>query len=308
MNCLRCGKTIPAIDVPVHGMHTICFTSEFGVEQTTDFSDIFEHKTPTGPTEAKNLTFKRINSTFFHGRYRKYSAMLGTGNYILKMQQPECPELPAVEYVSNRIARVVGIQVPDFHFILFKNQSPTFVTRNFMDQFAPATLDHIYKFLESENEFNCEALCKIIQTQTGRLSDVHKFVEICLFDALIGNSDRHGRNLGFITKSAGIRTLSPFYDNPSQLGVEQEILLGSDISPRGTVFTQASEEPKMKDYIKEFRRLQLDSAVDRFKNRVNSRTANIFEAIATFPSLSERRKNAFIKLVEKNLQEFEDAK
>jgi hypothetical protein len=307
MICLKCATPISSSESPTHGMHAACFTAEFGVEQTADFSDLFEQATQSGPREAKGLAFRRFNSSFFQGRYRKYSATLGGGNYILKMQQPEYPELPAIESICNQVARILGLQIPDFHYITFKNQTPTFVSRNFMDQFSPATLDHIYKFLEPNDEFTCEVLCKIVQSQTGRLSDVHRFVEICLFDALIGNNDRHGRNLGFITRSAGIRTLSPFYDNPSYIGIADEVLLESDIQPRGTILTPLSTEPLMSDYITEFRRLELDSAVDRFKQKALSRTQTIVEAIECFPSITERRKIALIGLVEKRVQELENA-
>lgn len=106
MTCLKCLKLIPPNEIPIHGMHAACFTAAFGVEQTADFSDLFEQATQSGPREARSLAFQRFNSSFFQGRYRKYSATLGGGNYILKMQQPEYLELPAVEYVCNHVARI----------------------------------------------------------------------------------------------------------------------------------------------------------------------------------------------------------
>jgi hypothetical protein len=306
MNCVRCTLPINAGE-PIHGMHGACFTTEFGVEQTADFGDLFEQATQSGPRAANDQTFRRFNQSFLQGRYRKYSATLEGRNYILKMHQPEYPELPAVEYACNRVARLLGLQISDHHFIFYKNKAPTFVTRNFMDSFSPATLDHIYKFLEPTNGFTCEVLCRIIQQQTGRLSEVHRFVELCLFDSIIGNNDRHGRNLGFVTRSAGIRILSPFYDNPSYIGIADELLLDSDLQPRGTIYTNTSSEPLLRDYIIEFRRLHLESAVERFKQKVTARARSIIDDVRFSPSLSVRRRNALIKLIEKRLSELEHA-
>ena len=306
MTCLKCQSTIESREQPTHGMHAACFAAEFDVEPTADFRDLFERTNESGPRGPDDLKFQRFNSSFFHGKYRKYSATLGDKNYILKVQQPECPELPAIEFACNRIARQLGIQIPDHHFILFNNQSLAFVSRNFMDQYAAATLDHIYKFLEPGDGFTCKVLARIIQKETGRLSEVWRFAELCLFDSLIGNNDRHGRNLAFVTRSAGIRILSPIYDNPSYIGIADEALLDADLQPRGAIFTDEVKEPLLRDYIHEFRRLELDGAVDRFKQRALARAAGVVETLRQSPSLSARRRNALIRLIEKRLQEFEN--
>ena len=46
------------------------------------------------------------------------------------------------------------------------------------------------------------------------------FVEIVIFDILIGNTDRHMENWGIIKDAKGISFLSPAYDNSSSLGRE----------------------------------------------------------------------------------------
>jgi len=67
--------------------------------------------------------------------------------------------------------------------------------------------------------------------------DVSIFIKTLLFDALIGNNDRHGRNLGFIVTSKG-STLSPIYDNVSYLSLESGGMLQAQHNPTGRINTK----------------------------------------------------------------------
>lgn len=303
--CLKCTSAISEEEA-IHGFHAGCFQAEFEISQLTDFRDLFERSSQTGPKGVRDPAFRKFNSSFFHGRYRKYSGTLESKNYIIKVQQPEFPELPAIEFVSNQIARLLGLHVPSFHFIHFRNQAFAFLSRNLMDIHAPATLDHIYKFVATDSQFNCETLSQIILSETGRLSEVQRFVELCLFDALIGNNDRHGRNLALITKSGGTRILSPFYDNPSYIGIADPMMFGTDIQPRGTIATATTGEPTLKDYVEEFNRLGHSQPIERFGQRVTSKAAAIFSTIRSSVTLSKERAASLVTLIEKRLQEFEN--
>src|SRR3989338_8191369 len=190
MKCIRCLNDTMEVDA-FHGMHLECFCAEFSLEAKDEFRDLSEKAISQKPKENRPNNFGRMNSSFFHGAFRKYSATLEDRNYILKVQQPEYPELPAIEFLSNQLAKTLGIGVAQFHLICFKNKTPTFVTRNILDEHKPATLDHIYKFLPETSRFDCETIIKSLLNDTGRLAEVHRFVEICLFDSLIGNHDRH---------------------------------------------------------------------------------------------------------------------
>lgn len=175
-----------------------------------------------------------------------------------------------------------------------------------MDLHTPATLDHIYKFLTNESEFDCEHICSVIQRETGRLAQVYRFVELCLFDALIGNHDRHGRNIALITKAGSTRVLAPFYDNPSYIGIADEATLSSDHRPRGAIHTASSSEPTLADYVIEFKRMELNQTVMKFRQNILSKSRFIFSVISGDRILSEPRKKALLHLIEKRLQEFED--
>ncbi len=239
---------------------------------------------------------------FYHGRYAKYSARLGGVDYILKVQEDDFPELPLMEFVCNRIASRLSLEVPDYYLINF-GERPTFVTRNFM-QGRVGTLNHLYKFLAKGREYNCQNIIEVISDKTGKISEAIKFVEMCLFDALTGNNDRHGRNIALVHTAKGI-TLAPAYDNPSYFGVEREFLLGADLNPSGSVWTAKSKEPKLRDYLGEFERLGFAKVCARFKRRLQGEFQHIMAEVKC-SSLSAKRQSAFLDFMEKKMVEIED--
>lgn len=168
-------------------------------------------------------------------------------------------------------------------------------------------LVHIYNYLpEGENHHNCEEIIHAIIEQTGRLSEVSKFINICLFDSLIGNNDRHGRNLGIIVTST-FKKLALMYDNPSCLCIEDDFFLVSDINPSGSIWTKDSKHPKPTDYVQEFQRLGYENLVNAFITKLTSQSSTIITMIEA-TRLSQKRKNASIKLLNKRIEEFNNAK
>lgn len=300
--CLKCKNSLDQSEA-VYGLHRDCFVEEFSHTNITEFRDLDPKKSSSTPTS--NPEIKKQKNTFFHGIYLKYSARLGETEYILKVQEPRFPELPQVEYLCNQIAELLKIDVPPYYLINF-NGRITFVTRNFMQDYT-GTLHHIYKFLPAgEENHSCEEIIKTILIQTERLADVAKFIEICLFDTLIGNNDRHGRNLGII-ETASIKKLAPMYDNPSCLGIEDDFFLVSDINPSGSIWTKTSKEPKPIDYIKEFQRLGYETIVAQFCSKIVLQLPNIISTINN-TELIPGRKNALTKLLQKRKGDFENVK
>jgi hypothetical protein len=299
-NCLKCNQII---DAPIiYGLHQACFVEWFGCVDVTEFTGLDPKKKIVS---SSNPEIKTQKNTFFHGKYLKYSARLGETQYILKVEEKQYPELPLIEYLCNQIAERLKIEVPPHHLIDFHGRL-AFVTRNFMQDYT-GTLIHIYRFLQpNEEDYNCEEIIKTILSQTGRLADVSKFIEICLFDALIGNNDRHGRNLGIIQTSSTTK-IAPMYDNPSCIGTEEDFFLKSDINSSGCIWTKDSKHPQVINYITEFQRLGYDSIVKQFIKKIISKSNSIINLVES-AILSQIRKDALIKLILKRLKEFENGK
>lgn len=300
MKCYKCKNIISHNTQSIYGLHKQCFEEWFHPSDSTEFKNI---DPKTNYSDPEHNEIKKKKDTFFHGRYLKYSASLNETSYILKMQEDQYPELPAIEYLCNEIANILNIEVPAYFLINF-NQRLTFVTRNFMQDYT-GTLHHIYEYLPSGDEnHSCEKIIKVILNETEKLSEVVKFIYICLFDALVGNNDRHGRNLGII-QTAHDKFLAPMYDNPCFLGIEEESMLEADYNISGSIWTKKSKEPKLLNYIKEFERLGYKEITDRFKSNVLTKTENIRQTIER-ASLSHKRKGAFIKFFKKRMEDFKN--
>lgn len=301
MNCLKCKK--PLGKSSIYGLHYNCFIDWFQLDQSAEFSDL-DPKKHTDYESSDSI--KNVKDSFYHGQYRKYSARLNSTHYILKVQEPECPDLPAVEYLCNKIADLLGVKVPEYYLIRYpenhhKQSALTFVTKNFIQE-SSKTLHHIYKFLpKGDKNYSCENIMNLINEQTKSLKEVEKFVKICLFDAFIGNNDRHGRNLGIIDNGRS-KKLAPMYDNPSYFGTVGEDMLLSQFNISCSIGTFQTKNPKFLDYVQEFERLKHKKACLNFTQKIVKQYPLILEEIEN-SEMSKNRKKAFIKFLSCRLEE-----
>ena len=297
--CYKCLKTLDNTTNTIYGLHYQCFLEWFNLKSISDFGNV----TAKGNEKKNEETtgFSKINSSFFHGKFRKYSAELGKSSYILKVKEKDYPELPPTEYLCNQIAASLKINIPDFHLLNYQEEI-TFVSKNFVKGRAKENLIHIYRYFKENEEFNCVNIIEIIKKETGKLKAIERFIELCLFDSLIGNHDRHGRNLA-IVQARGMKKLSPFYDNVSYIGVETENLLGAQHEPKGKISTKLTNEPTMKDYVKEFNSSGYDYAIKKFYEKVN---IPFIEELIEKAFISDKRKMALKKIVFRRYEELKD--
>ena len=300
MVCFYCGKPVSSKEAH-YGLHSSCFCRWFNTEKPLEFKSI-SIKTTGSETGSASKDSKDVTSSFFQGKFRKYSAELGDSIYIMKVQQRDYPELPAVEFLSNQIAESLGLRIPEYHLINFHGLI-TFATRSFIAPGKLEVLHHLYHFLDTA-PFSCETILKVVKQKTGRLAEMERFVSVCLFDSLIGNHDRHGRNLGFIEK-AGKYRLSPFYDNPSYIGVEEENFLEADLCPRGRIAVLATDEPLMNDYVNEFRRLGMENAVSKFIKKLST---DKIENLSGWKFLTAPRAKALKSLITKRIEQMNESR
>ncbi|OFZ26200.1 MAG: hypothetical protein A2381_08785 [Bdellovibrionales bacterium RIFOXYB1_FULL_37_110] len=299
--CYICYSKIHPADLSKHGLHQACFDKYFKVQDSLeDFANLTLKQNSKEPENLSSIS--NLNTSFFHGAFKKYSAEIAGQQYILKMQQPDYPELPEVEWISNKIFQILGINITEFCMIKYNDQIPTFVTKNFIKKSTPSNLVHIYHFLKNNEEYNCENLVQIIFNQTGKLIDIKSFIEMVLADSLIGNHDRHGRNIGLIQTGPSKFQLSPIYDNPSYIGIESSILLDADLNPVGKIYTSLSKEPTLIDYIIEFKRLNYEEIVDNFIDKIKKHL-NLITQIVETSTISKNRKTAFKKIILKRVNE-----
>lgn len=299
MQCLKCLKEIENSTAEYYGLHPECFQEWFNVADTEKFTGL--QRRHSSALENPNSHSKQNNS-FFHGKFKKYSASLAGNSYILKMRQDDAPELPEVEYLCNQIGKELSIPVAKFYYIDFYGDK-IFVTKNFIKQDSPIDLQHIYHFRPDEDH-SCEGLINAISKETGRPLDTRILIKTLLFDSLIGNHDRHGRNLAFIVTSSSTK-LSPIYDNVSYLSLETGPMLQADFNPTGRINTKDTFEPSMIDYVFEFKRLGYQAEIDDFYTRLSIPRIN---QLITDSFCSNLMKQAIKRLIEKRFEELENAR
>lgn len=292
--CCKCFEKL-ALEDSWYGLHKNCFKDWFGLPNTSHFLDLVARSQSQAPQEENHTA----NISFFNGAYRKYSARLGESSFILKVQQKEYLELPAAEYLCNQIYECLDIEIPNYYLIRFPEDQFCFVTKNFMSGLVASDLVHIYHFVKHGKNHDCESLVTIIGEQTGRRIEQERFVFLTLADSLIGNHDRHGRNLGFIQSTKGMQ-LAPFYDNPSALALEEHSMLGADLQPRGSIFTKETDKPTMKDYVREWNRLGFGEVVDRFRKQHSQEK---LQSLVENSYISEKRQKALLRLIVKRSEE-----
>jgi len=299
MNCLRC--LMPLVGEPsCYGIHNKCFTEWFRVPSNAAFTSLTRRSSASNEESTDVIP---QNNSFFHGKFKKYSAVLDGQSFILKMCQDEAPELPAVEYLCNQIADELGVPVAEYYLINFEGEL-VFVTKNFIHHAVPMDLQHLYHFRDPK-QHNCNDLISIVKERTQRPYWVDVLIKTILFDALIGNHDRHGRNLAFLVTSNDT-VLSPIYDNVSYLSLESGNMLKADFNPTGKIATEHSVEPSMRDYVLELRKLGFESKVAEFFKKLTSRGIVKIEILIENSFCTPLMKQALKKLIEKRYVELKN--
>ena len=148
----------------------------------------------------------------------------------------------ASECIACDLANIIGIPCAKFEAGLYKGREGS-MSYSIVDNKEETLIEGIYCISLKYGHFNTETLMDSKTQEKYSLEMIKKalepwglfddFLPICIFDFLIGNTDRHQSNWALIRKDRKIR-LSPLYDNSSSLCAyvtESKInqYLGSDL-------------------------------------------------------------------------------
>lgn len=138
------------------------------------------------------------------------------GQYILKPQNADYPQMPENEHLSMKLAGLFRIDIVPVNMIRLKSGELCFLTKR-IDRNADGSKNHMIDFLqilELEDKYKgtMERLGKTIgELSVNTLLDKLRFFESTVFNFVIGNNDMHLKNYSMFLSGAGW-VLSPFYD------------------------------------------------------------------------------------------------
>ena len=169
-------------------------------------------------------------------------------DYFIKFNTDDTPDVTGYEVVSYNIARSLGIEVPDYSLVWIEDEK-AFLTKSLSGQ--PVHAFH---------HFNC-SIAYDLQTLAAATPNRQHFIDMCLFDGLILNTDRHAFN--YLYKDD---YLAPLIDNHSSFAVKDFKDTSLHIPVDGV------QAPQLPDYIKAFIDMGCESEVSSFVSRMDDNT------------------------------------
>lgn len=142
------------------------------------------------------------------------------GQYILKPQTQQFPELPQNEYICMQMGKLFGLNTADSILLELADGTPAYLVKRF-DRYKKGKYmekllcEDMHQILGGSNKYagSSEQIAKAI-SQFCNFSplELQRLFEVVIFNFAIGNGDAHRKNFSLLTSEKGIVALSPIYD------------------------------------------------------------------------------------------------
>lgn len=138
------------------------------------------------------------------------------GNYILKPQNVDYPQMPENEHLSMRLAQLFKMETVPVNMIRLASGELCYITKR-IDRNPDGSKNHMIDFMQilelaDKYKGTMESLGRTIgDLSVNTLLDKLRFFESAVFNFVIGNNDMHLKNYAMFLSEAGW-VLSPFYD------------------------------------------------------------------------------------------------
>ena len=221
------------------------------------------------------------------------------GGYILKLPVEQYPEMPELEHLSMRLARLFGIETCECGLISLSDGQTAFIARR-MDRIE-GQKRHMEdmcqltdRLTERKYSGSLEQVGKaILQYCDNALFDALRFFELLIFCFLTGNADMHLKNFSLIYDPGGEVRLSPAYDLlPTALLLPQDqeesalTINGKKRKLDGDDFRSLARSLTLNDK-------QIDNAFARFSERLEAAYGLLEDGLC-----SQAAKKRFVRLIE----------
>lgn len=195
-------------------------------DKTLHIDEIMTHMidsaSPVGGAKEKILVFfdKTSKKLRFYNNNLKFK---GFEPYILKFDSKNTyKDDTKKEYLYSSLAKLCGIDVPDFE-LLHSDGMSHFLIKRFdrigTKKIHMATASALLHIPHIRSAISYEELAKLTYTITKSIDDVKKLIVQMMFNILTGVTDDHAKNFSFLMDTNGQWKLSPAYDLIYGLGV-----------------------------------------------------------------------------------------
>ena len=222
--CLYCYKDL---DHDQQDYHPKCVVAFYGTKQApilpyrlSEMEKLAKEAAElsiTVPGVQPKLSLGLIKTALENGHKGRLTIMDALeGNYILKPQNVDYPQMPENEHLSMKLAELFKIDIVPVNMIRLQSGELCFITKR-IDRNPDGSKNHMIDFLqilELADKYmgTMEKLGKTIgDLSSNTLLDKLRFFESTVFNFIIGNNDMHLKNYSMFLSEMGW-VLSPFYD------------------------------------------------------------------------------------------------
>lgn len=222
--CLYCYADLDENEVDYHAK---CIKAFFGTKHApnlpyhlSEMETLAKHAAElsiTVPGVQPKLSLGWIKTALENGHQGRLTIMDALeGNYILKPQNAEYPEMPENEHLSMKLAELFKISIVPVNMIRLQSGELCFITKR-IDRNLDGSKNHMIDFLQilelaDKYKGTMETLGKTIgELSANTLLDKLRFFESAVFNYVIGNNDMHLKNYSMYLSETGW-VLSSFYD------------------------------------------------------------------------------------------------
>lgn len=222
--CLYCYQDLSEEDIDYHPW---CNKSFFGTKEApilpyrlSEMEKLAKEAAElsiTVPGVQPKLSLGWIKRELENGQQGRLTIMDALeGNYILKPQNADYPQMPENEHLSMKLAELFKINIVPVNMIRLQSGELCFITKR-IDRNPDGSKNHMIDFLQIlELEDKYKGTMERLGITIGELSantlmDKLRFFESTVFNYIIGNNDMHLKNYSMFLSEMGW-VLSPFYD------------------------------------------------------------------------------------------------
>lgn len=262
----------------------------------------------------------------YKGSEKKKTLIYNNKKYLVKFPDPVREKNKNISYINNAFSEYIGSNV--FKIVGFKTQNTVLGKYNYngKEKIVCACED----FTDNDNilyEFENLALStnpdKKIETELNDIMEVieeskmihteetkQKFWDMFVIDSLIGNTDRHNGNWGFLlNKNTGKVEFSPIYDcgsalNPMLEDDEIEKINETELKNLAincySCLKKNGKKINYMTYIKQMKNEECNKAIRRLFFTINMDEINNF--IENVEGMSTVRKTFYKRMIEKRYE------